>query len=82
MPLLKWEYCELRQDIAQGIMHDQYILFYDADEHSRREQFGNRDAAIARLGLLGWEMVTAVGTFDDGSSGFRLFFKRQIEDEE
>lgn len=78
MTQTKWEYCELRQDIAQGIMHDQYILFYDADGQSRREQFGNRDVAIARLGMLGWEMVTAVGTFDDGSSGFRLFFKRLI----
>lgn len=75
----KWEYCELRQEIAQGILHDQYILFYGVDESTRRESVTNRDVAIARLGLEGWEMVTTVGGFNEDSSGFRMFFKRRIE---
>jgi hypothetical protein len=74
----QWEYCELRQEIASGILHDQYILFYSASNRSHRESFVDRDTAIARLGLEGWEMVGAVGGFDQGSSGFRLFFKRQL----
>jgi hypothetical protein len=75
----QWEYCELRQEIAQGILHDQYILFYGVDESTRRESVTNRDVAIARLGLEGWEMVTTVGGFNEDSSGFRMFFKRRIE---
>lgn len=76
----RWEYCELRQDIATGVLHDQYLLFYSADNPTHREQVTNRDAAIARLGLEGWEMVTTVGDFNEGSSGFRLFFKRILEE--
>jgi hypothetical protein len=76
---MKWEYCELRQDIATGVLHDQYILFYTTHEGTRRESFGDRDTAIARLGAEGWEMVSAVGGFDEGSSGFRIFFKRPTE---
>lgn len=75
----QWEYCELRQDIAQGIMHDQYILFYSPDNGTQREGFGDRDTAVARLGREGWEMVSVIGGFDEGSSGFRIFFKRPLE---
>ena len=75
----RWEYCELRQDIATGVLHDQYILFYNAEQPTHREPVTNRDAAIARLGLEGWEMVTTVGDFNEGSSGFRVFFKRQLD---
>ena len=74
----RWEYCELRQDIAQGILHDQYILFYSPTTGTVREAFSDRDTAIARLGIEGWEMVAAVGDFNQGSSGFRLFFKRPL----
>jgi hypothetical protein len=76
----QWEYCEIRQDIATGIMHDQYVLFYNVDGTSDREPFNNRDNTIARLGLQGWELVAAVGGFDEGSSGFRMFFKRRLSD--
>lgn len=78
----RWEYCELRQEIAHGILHDQYILFYYADQPSRREPVTDRDIAIARLGLEGWELVTTVGGFGENSGGFRLFFKRRLPDED
>jgi hypothetical protein len=74
-----WEYCELRQEIAQGVMYSQFILFYGVDGTTREEKFGNRESAIARLGLEGWEMVSVVGSFSEGSSGFRVFFKRPID---
>lgn len=73
-----WEYCELRQEIAQGVMHRQYILFYRVGEPSRKISITNRDSAIAQLGIEGWEMVGTVGSFDTTSSGFRIFFKRQV----
>ncbi len=73
-----WEYCELRQEIAQGVMHRQYILFYRAGELSTETLIHNRDSAIATLGLEGWEMVGTVGSFEHDSSGFRIFFKRAI----
>ena len=81
MSFKRWEYCELRQEIAQGVLHDQYILFYYADKPSHREPVTNRDVAIARLGLEGWEMITTVGGFNEASSGFRMFFKRFIRDQ-
>ncbi len=71
-----WEYCELRQEIAQGVMHRQYILFYRVGEASHEISITHRDSAIAQLGMEGWEMVGTVGSFDTGSSGFRIFFKR------
>ncbi len=74
-----WEYCELRQEIAQGVMHRQYILFYRAGEPSEEVSITNRETAIARLGLEGWEMVTTSGSFMHDSSGFRIFFKRPFE---
>ena len=73
-----WEYCEIRQEIAQGVMHRQYILFYRAGEPSIEETITNRDSAIALLGREGWEMVGTVGSFDQGSSGFRIYFKRPL----
>ena len=74
-----WEYCELRQDIAQGVMHRQYILFYRAGEPSREMTVTNRESAIAQLGLEGWEMVGTSGSFMHDSSGFRIFFKRPLD---
>ena len=73
-----WEYCEIRQEIAQGVMHRQYILFYHTGEPSEEVSFTNRDNAIAQLGLEGWEMVGTSGSFMHDSSGFRIFFKRPI----
>ena len=78
--MTKWEYCELRQEIAQGVMHRQYILFYRAGEPSREVTGTNRENAIAQLGLEGWEMVGTSGGFMHDSSGFRVFFKRLIPD--
>jgi hypothetical protein len=77
----RWEYCELRQDIAQGVMHRQYIVFYRAGEPSEQVHFTNRENAIAQLGLEGWEMVGTSGGFMKDSSGFRVFFKRPVMDE-
>lgn len=74
----RWEYCELRQEIAQGVMHRQYILFYKAGEPSEEINLTNREHAIAQLGLEGWEMVGTSGSFMHDSSGFRIFFKRPI----
>lgn len=71
-----WEYCELRQEIAQGVMHRQYILFYHPGAPSTEVTVTHRDSAIAQLGLEGWEMVGTVGSFATDSSGFRIFFKR------
>ncbi len=73
-----WEYCELRQEIAEGVMHRQYILFYRVGEPSRQVRVTNRDSAIAQLGREGWEMVGTVGSFATDSSGFRIFFKRPL----
>ena len=73
-----WEYCELRQEITEGVMHTQYILFYHPDAQSDRVTITNRDRAIAQLGLEGWEMVGTVGSFMRNSSGFRIFFKRPM----
>ena len=77
-----WEYCELRQEITEGVMHTQYILFYRANAPSERVGITNRDRAIAQLGLEGWEMVGTVGSFMRNSSGFRIFFKRPLSPEE
>lgn len=74
----KWEYCELRQEIAQGVMHRQYILFYRAGEPADEAPISNRENAIAQLGLEGWEMIGTSGDFTQDSSGFRLYFKRPI----
>jgi hypothetical protein len=71
-----WEYCEIRQEIAQGVMHRQYILFYRVGEACEEVTITNREAAIAQLGLEGWEMVGTMGSFATDSSGFRVFFKR------
>lgn len=71
-----WEYCELRQEIAQGVMHRQYILFYRVGEAAEEVTIINRESAIAQLGLEGWEMVGTSGSFMHDSSGFRFFFKR------
>jgi hypothetical protein len=76
--LQRWEYCELRQEIAQGVMHRQYILFYRTSETPEEVQITNRESAIAQLGLEGWEMVGTSGSFAHDSSGFRIFFKRPI----
>ena len=73
-----WEYCELRQEIANGVMHRQFILFYHAGEPSSEVTITYRDSAIAQLGLEGWEMVGTVGSFAHDSSGFRVFFKRPL----
>lgn len=73
-----WEYCELRQEITQGVMYRQYILFYRVGEPSREVTITHRDSAIAQLGAEGWEMVGTVGSFDQDSSGFRIFFKRPL----
>ena len=74
----QWEYCELRQEIAQGVMHRQYILFYRVDGLSEEVHITNRESAIARLGIEGWEMVGTSGSFTKDSSGFRIFFKRAV----
>lgn len=74
-----WEYCEIRQEIAQGVMHRQYILFYRVGEACEEVTITNRESAIAQLGLEGWEMVGTMGSFATDSSGFRVFFKRAIE---
>lgn len=74
-----WEYCELRQEITQGVMHRQYILFYVVGELSREVSITHRDSAIAQLGIEGWEMIGTVGSFDKDSSGFRIFFKRPFD---
>ncbi|MBN1680837.1 MAG: hypothetical protein JW966_11140 [Anaerolineae bacterium] len=74
----QWEYCELRQEIAQGVMHRQYILFYFVGEVAEEVTITNRENAIARLGLEGWEMVGTSGSFTKDSSGFRVFFKRPL----
>jgi hypothetical protein len=74
----QWEYCELRQEIASGVMHSQYILFYHISEPSEQVHITNRDSAIARLGAEGWEMVGTSGGFMHDSSGFRIFFKRPV----
>jgi len=76
--LQTWEYCELRQEIAQGVMHRQVILFYRADAPTEEVAVSSREKAAAQLGLEGWEMVGASGSFTQDSSGFRLFFKRPI----
>jgi hypothetical protein len=73
-----WEYCELRQEIAQGIMHRQYILFYHVGEGAKEVRVINREQAIAQLGMEGWEMVGTSGSFMHDSSGFRVFFKRPL----
>jgi hypothetical protein len=75
-----WEYCELRQEIAQGVMHRQYILFYQAGEQAKQVNITNRENAIAQLGQEGWEMVATSGSFMHDSSGFRIFFKRPVID--
>lgn len=74
----QWEYCELRQEIAQGVMHRQYILFYRVGEPSHKVTITSRDSAIAQLGIEGWEMVGTSGSFAQDSSGFRIFFKRLL----
>lgn len=76
-----WEYCELRQEIAQGVMHRQYILFYRVGEVPEEVTITNREMAIARLGVEGWEMVSTSGSFMHDSSGFRIFFKRPLVDD-
>ncbi|MBN2304193.1 MAG: hypothetical protein JXQ72_06945 [Anaerolineae bacterium] len=81
-PRPTWEYCELRQEIAQGVMHRQYILFYRAGEPAEKEGITNREIAIAQLGLEGWEMVSVSGSFMHDSSGFRIFFKRPLIEED
>lgn len=78
----RWEYCELRQEITQGVMHRQYILFYRASEPSEEVSLTNREHAIAQLGLEGWEMIGTSGSFMVDSSGFRIFFKRPVAGEE
>lgn len=77
-PAQIWEYCELRQEIAQGIMHRQYIVFYRAGEPGAEVAVTNREMAIAQLGLEGWEMVGTAGGFSQDSGGFRIFFKRPV----
>lgn len=74
----QWEYCELRQEITQGVMHRQYILFYHPRQPSEKVTITSRDSAIAQLGLEGWEMVATSGSFTQDSSGFRIFFKRPV----
>ncbi|MBN1200326.1 MAG: hypothetical protein JXJ20_00590 [Anaerolineae bacterium] len=65
------------------MMHRQYILFYHAGETSQQVNITNRENAIAQLGLEGWEMVGTSGSFTQDSSGFRIFFKRPLaEDDE
>jgi hypothetical protein len=73
-----WEYCELRQEIAQGVMHRQYIVFYRVGSSSEEVTVTNRESAIAQLGLEGWEMISTTGSFTQDSSGFRVFFKRPL----
>jgi hypothetical protein len=75
-----WEYCEIRQEISQGILHNQYILYYQINGETREEKFYNRESAIAHLGLEGWEMVGVSGSFAENSAGFRVFFKRPLID--
>ncbi|MBN1565636.1 MAG: hypothetical protein JXA10_17455 [Anaerolineae bacterium] len=75
-----WEYCELRQEIALGVMHRQYILFYHVGEACEEVAVTNREVAIAQLGLEGWEMISTMGSFATDSSGFRVFFKRPINE--
>lgn len=75
-PYQCWEYCELRQEIASGVLHRQYILFYRAGASPDQASITNRESAIAQLGAEGWEMVGTVGGFGEDSSGFRIFFKR------
>jgi hypothetical protein len=75
---VRWEYCELRQEITEGVMHRQYILFYHPQEPSERVSIAHRDNAVAQLGMEGWEMVGTVGSFMSNSSGFRIFFKRPL----
>jgi hypothetical protein len=77
-----WEYCEIRQEIAQGVMHRQYILFYRVGEACEEVTITNRESAIAQLGLEGWEMVGTMGSFATDSSGFRVFFKRAVRSEQ
>ena len=78
--MVKWEYCELRQDIAQGVMHRQYIVFCHPGEPGQEVTVTNRENAIAQLGLEGWEMIGTSGGFMLDSSGFRIFFKRPLPD--
>jgi len=75
----RWEYCELRQEITQGVMHRQYILFYRSGEAAEEVAVTNRESAIAQLGMEGWEMVGTSGSFTHDSSGFRIFFKRPLQ---
>lgn len=77
-PYQAWEYCELRQEITQGVMHRQYILFYHAEAPTEEIAVTSREKAVAQLGLEGWEMVGTSGSFTQDSSGFRLFFKRPL----
>ena len=77
----QWEYCELRQEIAQGVMHRQYILFYRVNAPSEQVPITHRDTAIAQLGREGWEMVGTSGSFMQDSSGFRIHFKRPLEND-
>ena len=81
-PTTAWEYCELRQEITQGVMHRQYILFYRVGEAPDEVTITNREMAIALLGVEGWEMVSTSGSFMHDSSGFRIFFKRPLVDAE
>lgn len=79
---IQWEYCEIRQNISQGILHEQFILFYrSGHNNSIEERFVNREGAIAQLGLEGWEMVGVMGSFEHDSGGFRVFFKRPLQQE-
>lgn len=79
--LQRWEYCELRLEIAQGVLHRQYILFYRAGEPAQEMSITSRERAVAQLGLEGWEMVGTSGSFMADSSGFYIFFKRPLRAE-
>jgi hypothetical protein len=76
----KWEYCELRLDITQGVMHKQYISFYKVNGDPETVSITTREHAIAQLGMEGWEMVGTAGSLMGDGGGLMFFFKRPVFD--
>ncbi|MBN1284209.1 MAG: hypothetical protein JXB47_02310 [Anaerolineae bacterium] len=74
----QWEYCELRLDIASGVMHNQYISFYRVNGQTEEVKITSRENAIARLGAEGWEMIGTAGSLMGDGGGLLIFFKRPI----
>jgi hypothetical protein len=78
----RWEYCELRLDISQGVMHKECISFERADGPCEQVPITGRAHAIAPLGQEGGGALGTAGSLMSEAGGLPVFPKRPIADDE